>query len=411
MNGLTLRATAKAEQQVSPIDIESEGANDKTRHQSRGGRSCCKRTISLLTRRRSKKWWFLWMMSAISFSKVFYALVIWEPDSFSLQESLEQLPNKCHEYAARFHQCQQESNHTLVIGCHRKWCNSFGYCSPGGGLGSRTRYTMTMIQHAVMEMCIRVEIDAPSNAVLFADDVTFRDPMGLLADWFHFRSYGRLVEDARWTWQGNVSDWVKHDKFFLHMTPLNWVSPRTFDDMPLFNYDPCLFHLLIRPSTELQKEIDRQFQKIGKTVGIHFRTGDAVAFDIAAHDVRVSTDLNQALDRLVQCARKLAKRQGIDNATRFYLATDNRQVVELAMAREELITLDLSRHSWMHYDDFDAWLEVFLLSRMAGIVANELDRRNNTYLGGADRISTFARLAAKIGFMDERTDVHACKLH
>jgi hypothetical protein len=82
-------------------------------------------------------------------------------------------------------------------------------------------------------------------------------------------------------------------------------------------------------------------------------------------------------------------------------------VQELAKGHNQLITLDLNRLSWQHHDDFDAWLEVFLLSKMAGIVANELDSKY--YKGVADRISTYARLAAKVGFMED-DQLYACKL-
>lgn len=335
----------------------------------------------------------------------FLAFWTWKPASFVSDPS--SIPPHCQEYAARFHKCQQNQKHTLVIGCHRKWCGSFrGYCSPGGGLGSRTRYALTMIERAV-KMCIRVEIDAPSNALLTADDVTYRDPAGLLAELLHFRSYGNKIEESRDAWKGNVNDWITKDTFYLHMTPRYWMSPRV-NDMPVFDYDPCLFHLLFRPSPRLQTEINRQYERIGNTIGIHFRTGDAVAFnDTSGDDVRVSTDFGHALERLVTCARDLAERQGISaNMTRFYLATDNRQVQELAQQHDELVTLELQRHSWRHSDDWDAWLEVFLLSRMNGIVVNEHDKKNR---GVGDRISTYARLAAKIGFMKDN-QLHPCKI-
>ena len=340
--------------------------------------------------------------AAIACSLLF-VVVLWKPVSFPVDEY--SIPPHCQECAARFHYCQRHSDHTLVIGCHRKWCGSFGYCSPGGGLGSRTRYALTMIQRAV-DMCIRVEIDAPSNAIMTEEDATYRDPMGIFAELLHFRSYGKRVEDSRRGWGGNVSDWTTQKTFYLHMTPLWWLSPRP-GGMPAFDYDPCLFHLLFRPSPSLQQEINRQYEGIGKTIGIHFRTGDAVAFNLTVgSDVRVSTDLNEAIDRLVQCASRMAHHQGII-ATHYYLATDNRKVQELAKDHNELVTLDLDRHSWQHPDDFDAWLEVFLLSKMAGIVVNEPDEKN--YAGVGDRISTYARLAAKIGFMEDK-QLYACKL-
>lgn len=273
-------------------------------------------------------------------------------------------------------------------------------------MGSRTRYALTLIQRASVDLCIRVEIDAPSNALLTADDVTYRDPAGLLAEVLHFRSYGNKIEESREAWKGDIHDWTTTDTFYLHMTPRHWKSPRV-DGMPVFDYDPCLFHLLFRPSTPFQMEIHRQYERIGSTIGIHFRTGDAVAFNqTSGGDVRVSTDLGHALEQLVTCARDFAERQGI-SAKRFYLATDNHQVQELAHQHDDLITLELQRHSWRHYDDWDAWLEVFLLSKMAGIVVNELNDKN--YRGVGDRISTYARLAAKIGFMKD-SQLYPCKI-
>mmetsp|Transcript_10327 Transcript_10327/g.18787 ORF Transcript_10327/g.18787 Transcript_10327/m.18787 type:complete len:369 (-) Transcript_10327:954-2060(-) len=340
-------------------------------------------------------------IGAVSKSLVFWT---WKPASFV--SDLHSIPPHCQDYAARFHHCQQNREHTLVIGCHRKFCGSFGYCSPGGGLGSRTRYALTMIQHASVDLCIRVEIDAPSNALLTADDVTYRDPAGLLAEVLHFRSYGNKIEESREAWKGDIHDWTTTDIFYLHMTPRHWKSPRV-DGMPVFDYDPCLFHLLFRPSLPFQMEIHRQYERIGSTIGIHFRTGDAVAFNkTSGGDVRVSTDLGHALEQLVTCARDFAERQGI-SAKRFYLATDSHQVQELAHQHDDLITLELQRHSWRHYDDWDAWLEVFLLSNMAGIVVNELKDKN--YRGVGDRISTYARLAAKIGFMKD-SQLYPCKI-
>jgi hypothetical protein len=120
------------------------------------------------------------------------------------------------------------------------------------------------------------------------------------------------------------------DQFYLHMTP-SWWSSDLVNDMPVFDYDPCLFHLLFQPSPKLQKDNNRQYKRIAtssssSTIGIHFCTGDAIAIHHSSGgDVRVTTDLSEALDKLVECARDMAKGQGLSH-THFYLATDNRKV-------------------------------------------------------------------------------------
>lgn len=366
--------------------------------------------------RPTAAWRYMYIALVLTSIIFMIAFWTWKPATFSSDEA--SIPPRCHQYAARFHSCQAPRNpHTLVIACHRKWCGSWGYCSPGGGLGSRTRYALSILERA-FQQCVQIQVDAPSNALLTAKEATYHDPMGLVAELLHFRSYGKKVEDSRETWKGNTSDWMTTKETFLHFTPRHWTSPRP-DGMPAFDYDPCLFHLLFQPSPLLREEISKHYTAIAlgdhqqeKVIGIHFRTGDAVAFHhLSGGDVRVSStvDFTHALDQLVECASTLATELGLHNATRFYLATDNKDVQDLAQQRDGVVTLNLQRHSWRHHDEFDAWLEVFLLSKMKGIVVNELDDKN--YRGVGDRISTFARLAAKIGFMEEARQVYPCKLH
>lgn len=283
-------------------------------------------------------------------------------------------------------------------------------------MGSRTRYALTILQRAV-DKCIRVEVDAPSNAILTANDAVYEDPLSIVSELLHFRSYGNKVEESRESWKGNTSDWLAiqdNAPFYLHMTPRHWVSPRP-NGMPAFDYDPCLFHTLFQPTPKLNRDVKHFHQLLidqNIKIGIHFRTGDAVAFRHKdGDDTRVtSTDFDKSLDQLVACADVFANQLGIhDSSTTYFLATDNFEVQQVAQQRTNLMTLDLKRHSWRHAsDEYDAWLEVLLLSKLNGIVVNELSAKN--YKGVGDRISTFARLAAKIGFMDEEKQVYPCQV-
>eukprot|EP01083_Nonionella_stella_P246015 854617_1 len=60
---------------------------------------------------------------------------------------------QCQATAARVFRCQKEAKHTLVLGCHRRWCNSFGHCDACAGIGDRFyNFGFNHIQHAMGEL-------------------------------------------------------------------------------------------------------------------------------------------------------------------------------------------------------------------------------------------------------------------
>ena len=130
-----------------------------------------------------------------------------------------------------------------------------------------------------------------------------------------------------------------------------------------------------------------------------------------------------------QCARELASQLFPEHNLKeitFYLTTDNPQVkahVRAAAAGSTTTTTDettalppplniyltdVQPGSYLRGNkgDRDAWMELYLLVARQGLVANVLPE---SYTGTANRLSQFAELAKKIGFM-ERHQVRECSL-
>lgn len=297
------------------------------------------------------------------------------------------------------------------------------------------RCMMHMAQEA-FEQCISVEIDAPIKSLLTVNDAVYRDPYGWMAELLHFRSYGDLTV-SRQQWGCNVTDW-KDTRTYLHGTPNCYLRDDS-NYMPVegsggrigkFDFDPCLFHAMFRPSTTLKSAIERYWEKMKppNVIGIHLRTGDLAAFGIHNKDQRIALAdtskigdttriLQDVLNSMFACARNHARQLLPDvpeQQITYFLATDNQQAKSFARSinsrsdeEMNIYTTDIPLHSWLRADgDDNAWLEIFLLSKTKGIVANV---RVTDYHGQSDVISTFPRLAAKIGFMSEHQFLH-CKL-
>lgn len=358
--------------------------------------------------RLMQKWLLL-----IFFSGMFLLLVLVniQPNVPSFSSGPFQVqPASCREYAQRFHSLQSSlCESTVVLACHRKWCASWGYCEFCGGHGSRIRYALVQASMAI-EQGVCLKIDAPAASSLrYTQDVIYRDRFGLLSEMFHFRAYGNAAVQSRNSWKGNVTEWTQSKVTVSHWTP-NALVARVTE----FAFDPCLFHTLMQPSQKLQREIQTHTAAMGKRViGLHFRAGDALAFGIKNADARIASqaDIQEAVHKMLSCAETLAAKLFPNDAqdVTFYLASDHASVKEYARdTNKNVYTIDAPPQSWMqHTNDDTAWLEIYLLSQSAGIVAN---RRIRNYHGSSDTISTFAKLAAKIGFMNTTRQFMECPM-
>jgi hypothetical protein len=254
---------------------------------------------------------------------------------------------------------------------------------------------LSLVQEA-LERCIPVQLDYPLPALQIVSDAIYEDPL-----WFqsvlHKRSYGNVEERTV-----NVKEWGTK-KSFVHFEPNNYGVKA---------YDMCLFHILFRPIPAVQKEIDYHHDKMGTNViGIHFRSGDQSAFGYHNKDVR-ATDIPAAISKMLSCGQELASRLFHPNKHyTFFLATDNKEAKQLASSHksdsfniyqtEELPSLFLRADG-----ERDAWVELYLLSMMRGLVVNV---RPKHYEGKAGRLSLFSVLAKRIGSI-EHNAIMECTL-
>lgn len=260
-----------------------------------------------------------------------------------------------------------------------------------------------------------MELDYPQvgNGVdlRFRREFEYEDPWGVVSEWFHFRSYdvgGRELRLERWRGgvDGNalVDDGLEDQ--FVHFIPTHGSSNGV-------EFDPCLYHVLFQPTLHLHNEItyySNIFKLDTKNVlGIHFRTGDLTAWDIQNKDIRATgSSLEQGYSRMLECAEKLATRLNIHpmgnygtEKLHFYLATDNQHVKDRAKKEKKYVIYltDDKPSAYLRAEgDRSAFLELYLLSKTRGLVINQLPKK---YEGTGTRLSTFAVLAQKIGFMDD----------
>lgn len=317
---------------------------------------------------------------------------------------------KCLATAQRLQHCQATSNHTVVLACHRRWCNTFGHCATSPGLGDRFHnHALVHVQEHSLNNCKRVLLDHPLTHVAVLKSMLYQDPYGWIAEMFRFRSYPDLSE-----------------RHFIQKQGISY--SHFMSDEPKMDYDACLFHAIFRPNAQMQRELeyhnDRILQKRDKlettepiTIGIHFRTGDGSSFErVLPEDVRIRGDLKENWHKMRQCAQELGQQLAADRSLsnvkiRYYLATDNAKVKEL-VRREKNDDVYVTDLVPTHFrggpnDDRNAWLELFLLSQRQGLVMNV--RTNQNYKSTAASLSTFAVFARKIGFFADN-QVKECVL-
>ncbi len=328
----------------------------------------------------------------------------------NVEGARDKLPQQCWSLLEDLNKCQS-SKETVVFGCHRKWCGSYyGHCEEVNGIGDRTQRMLSMATDAI-DKCIRIELDYPQSH----NGVNLRFPMSMeyidryypISELLHFRSYD--VSD-----QGSVQveEWGKGviDKTFAHFTPNNYKWHK---------YDPCLYHILFETNDELQTDLNYYSDLFhidqGNVIGIHFRTGDLTAFGVKNKDIRAQgQSLDDSYHKMVSCAESLAKKlqlQPSDQSGKyqFFLATDNQHVKDMAKSDERYdihMTIEKPSPYLNSSGDRSAYLDLYLLSQTKGLAVNVLPAE---YDGPAERVSTFARLAWNIAFMNE-DQLYECEL-
>lgn len=332
----------------------------------------------------------------------------WEMDS-----ARQELPRQCWNLLEHLNQCQA-SKEIVVFGCHRKWCSSsYGHCEEVNGIGDRTQRMLSMATDAIHK-CVRIEFDYPQTRngidLRFQSALEYRDPWGILAETFHFRSYDVSNQgpvDVE-SWGSHINDQVA-TRTFTHFTP---------KDYGWHHYNPCLYHILFRKTDEISTELnyyeDLFHLKEGNTIGIHFRTGDLTAFGVKNKDIRAKGgSLEQSYEKMMSCAERLANKlqlvKGGEDKFNFFLATDNNHVRQMANndERYKIHMIQEKPSAYINSDgDRTAYLDLYLLSRTRGLSVNVLPKE---YDGPAERVSTFARLAWNIGFMND-DQLYECEI-
>mmetsp|Transcript_36669 Transcript_36669/g.56130 ORF Transcript_36669/g.56130 Transcript_36669/m.56130 type:complete len:382 (-) Transcript_36669:55-1200(-) len=344
---------------------------------------------------------FLYLQFSINYIKEEQGVKIYD---------VSHLPQQCQEVATKFHKCQQNSP-PLVLACHRKWCSTFGHCDPCAGIGDRTQ---RMLQFAAMavDKCVRMEFDYVPLGLNVVSDAVYRDPLGYAGEVLHKRSYDVSARNALDT------DKLGKERLYSHFFGSTVSSLKQ-------TYDPCLFHTILQPNVNLQREIDTTLSNLGgveeKKIGIHFRTGDSIAFGMDfTKDKRVS-DLKGSLDKMLKCAQNLSEKLYHTTEVTYYLATDNSQVKDLLpkMDNTTVHTLPIRPSSYLKSEgEKDAWLELYLLSQMDGLVMNPVSSDVNyegsggidmTYEGKIYRVSKLVHLAKHVGFFED-DNVMLCPL-
>ena len=316
--------------------------------------------------------------------------------SFS-PDDISHLPERCMNLANHFHSCQGNTEKVpVVLACHRKWCHSYGHCEPCAGVGDRTLHMLSLVQEA-LQRCIPVKLDYPLTGIQLVSDAVYHDPLDpFLGNLLHRRSYDvtpRTVDTRNWGTEPT----------FVHFTP---------DHYAYIPFDMCLFHILFRPMPALQQAIDYHRRQMGpKVIGIHFRSGDAASFGYDNKDIR-STDIADSFYKMMACGEQLAETLfPLGEHYTFFLATDNAEAKALARSvddpRYTIYQTDIMPALYVSLDaERDAWMEVYLLSMMQGLVVNV---RPKNYEGKAGRLSMFSMLAKRIGFIEDSA-VKECHL-
>ena len=365
------------------------------------------------------------------------------------------IPAQCKDVIQEVYRCQDEATNTIVLGCHRRWCNSFGHCNECAGIGDRFfNYAMHHVQHVysgdypgllqqqrpsfmqnnntTTKCNIKVEFDYPAHGITTLRSAVYQDPSGWLGEFFRYRSYMKIGHNL-------------HPQFLPHstsssrtivghmMSDFDWHSATTFASLPLKNahWSGCLFHAYFRPNYYLERDLNyHQKQLNGGTairnndtaiISIHFRVGDGLSFKQLElqEDVRMSGSktLEDGWKEMKKCARDLVNTSPELNKKhiRYVLASDSIDVKRLARndADIDVYTTDVKPSNFRQNPskDSDAWLEIFLLSRQDGLVMNSVADMK-AYKGRvsyASKGSAFSLLVEKIGFF-RQNQVKVCKI-
>ncbi len=367
-------------------------------------------------------------------------------NSFDPSSNENNIPDQCKDIVREVNRCQNEATHTIVLACHRKWCNSFGHCNECAGIGDRFfNYGMNHIQHAysgdypglfsqqnnttAANMCnLRVELDYPAPGISILKSAIYTDPSGWLGEVFRYRSYMKIRHDLQ-------PQFLPHSSSSIivgHMTSnYDWHNKATHAALSTkTNWSGCLFHAFFQPNYYLEQSLQyHQKQIYGGTslrnkdtayISIHFRVGDALSFkalDIV-EDQRFGQNktLEFAWQQMKQCAKELVNSSpefSTKKYVKYVLASDSIEVKRLARAEADFYTTDIRPSNFRQNPDrdADAWLELFLLSRQDGLVMNAVAdvkgyKGRASYAGAG---SAFALLLEKIGFF-RKDQVKVCKI-
>ena len=307
------------------------------------------------------------------------------------------IPPKCLALATSFWQVQTTSTKSpLVLVCHRKWCSTWGHCEPCAGVGDRTRHLLRLVEHA-FQLKQPILLDYGNPSLDIPQSLVYQE--GMWSEIFHTRKYDVSLQKT------NPSDWGSSLQFAHFFATHDWNKEK---------YDPCWFYIIFQKSKRLESEFETYIPKnfdSRYSIGVHFRTGDGVAFGIPNKDIRVVGDMEVALHKMVTCANNLAKE--LYNATpnsntTLFLATDNTEVKDIARRKYTgtVITTAMQPSSYLKSDDeFGVWLDFFLLLHSNGLVVN---RNRKDYNGTAHRLSTMATMVMEVGTLDNE---HVVECH
>jgi hypothetical protein len=302
------------------------------------------------------------------------------------------LPPKCFELATSFWHLQTTSTkHPLVLACHRRWCSSWGHCAPCAGIGDRTINLMHLVEHA-FQLNQPILLDYPNYNLDIPSSLIYGE--GILSELLHTRSYDVTKRTT------NSKEWGTSLQFADFFASHQWTSE---------GYNPCWFPILFQKSKRLASELNKYKETLAysNSIGIHFRTGDGVAFGISNKDIRVVGDLELALEKMVACASQLEKKLfNTTSTTHIFLATDNREVKELAQRKypTTVVTTAIRPFSYLKSDDeLGVWLDFFLLLSCNGLVVN---KRRKGYTGTAHAMSTMATMIKAVGELDQEHILH-----
>lgn len=369
------------------------------------------------------------------------------------------IPAQCKDVIQKVYRCQDEATITIVLGCHRRWCNSFGHCNECAGIGDRFfNFAMHHVQHAyagdypgllheqrssflqnnnstAAKCNLKIELDYPAHGITTLKSAVYQDPSGWLGEVFRYRSYMKIGHNLHPQFLPHSTSSSSSRTIVGHMmSDFNWHKAVTFASLPskTSHWSGCLFHAFFRPNYYLERDLNyHQKQLNGGTairnndtaiISIHFRVGDGLSFKQLElkEDVRMSGSktLEDGWEEMKKCTRELVNSSpeySEKKHIRYVLASDSIEVKRLARndADIDVYTTDIQPSNFRQNPSKDAgaWLELFLLSRQDGLVMNGLADMKG-YKGRvsyASKGSAFALLVEKIGLF-QKHQVKVCKI-